>query len=196
MWPFKKKEIAPLNNLQATKWAENAMRRGGKGLIPDDPILVGLMYSVTRMNGPEISETAIFEMGCFVLSSIELWLSSQRPSSREKLISILMCRFTELYTQIFQMDSEKIASIVEQRLYGYREMNRSNLDIEKIIDKLTQAMLFSEANGKPSPYELGKGPMELDALKIHAIKSNIIAWWKNVFPIVMNIVGKGCDAME
>ena len=194
MWPFRKK-----SNLKAAKWAEHAVKKNG----PANPesLFVGLMYVITRMERPakglEFSEAAIFELGCYVLSAIDIWIFYNRPSSRERVMNVLMCRYSELYQQIFQMDFDEILSIIAQRQCGYGEIFRSaGMDIERILPELTQMMLFSEPNGKPCPYELGKGPVELDFFKTSNVGISIIVWHKNVFPVLINATENLCDEMK
>src|SRR6266480_273872 len=188
MWPFKKGELPPLQNLQAAKWAEKAIGSSRKDPNPED-LLAALMYSVTRFGKPETSETGLFELGCYSLSAIDLWIFQKKPSSRNMVSNVLICGFNVLYAQIFKMDFEEIGNILNQRLDGYGQIYRSSgMDMQKITKALTQIMLFSQKQTRPCPYDLEHGTLSLDAFDVFETEVAIQLWLKHFFPVILQAV--------
>jgi len=200
MWPFKKRNQSPLQNLQAAKWAEREMQRqmkiGRKDPTPEE-LFTGFMFSVTRFSEgeTETSEAVLFELGCFSLSAIDIWIFQNKPASRESVFDHLMYRFVELYSHIFQTDFEEIGSVLEQRLSIYGEIYGSvGMDIEKMIKALIQVMLFSQTKEKPCLYE--REALNLDYIENFLMHMKISSWLKHCYPIILNCVKEVCNAQE
>jgi hypothetical protein len=205
---FKRKQQPKDNkrpNLLAVNWAIKDLDRKlkEKDASPLTLLFPSFMYGVGSFPVLDISETALFELGCFALSAIDLWIFTNKRELQGHISNKLIENYAVLYASIFEarngqkIEIIEIGQILESRILDFGNILRiSSMDFDRATNALAEVMMFSQNQTKPLPYTLEKGKVELQAFREFELKTSIQGWLSNIFPRIIDSVKMACDQFE
>lgn len=158
------------------------------------------MHGVIQFADHQTTETDLFELGCFTVSVIDLWLFLNKAELKSVVSDTLLCRFNELYERIFVMKFEEIGAVLEQRCAVYGDIFRDEgLDGQKLFKEAANAMIYSHNKTKPClyPYEQAPPPDLDSSQEFMFFQLGIMNWMKHIYkPVTLKVIEDVCDGLR
>ena len=196
------------------QWAEEKMEeiRYEEDVTPES-LFIGFIYVLATFAKPGPQEPrgkdllpfenesnfaddlTLFELGCYLLSRVDLWLFMNRSDLRDRICEVLHRRFISLFTQVLEIGNA--AEIVQQRIDTYGQLTRSKADVEKYNFYLSQFILRTSECQAPQLHDVEKAPLIIaDAILDFRLKFKLMSWETSMLPVLIEGIRKTTDLMK
>ncbi len=197
------------------KWAEEQKEKSkNKTTLEPSDLFAALMYSLAffgkkdsrRKIDPQLKQAgldttehysgdaSLFELGCYLYFRVDLWLFKKKSNLRDKLSKLLAKNFCILFSKA--LNNVDVGKLFNERINKYGEMIRNGEDVERYHFYLSQLILRTKDNNSPQGYNFKSEPLTLDFFGNLAIKTELIAWEKSVFPAIIQAVENYCKIID
>ena len=131
-------------------------------------------------------DAALFELGCYLLFRVNVFLFQNHQELRNELLSRLVNLFIALFEKA--LNQENIGVLFDQRFALYEELLRKSSDIEEYHFYLSQ--LIAKTKGGKNPIEFDKDrDLEIkDPGSMLFLKMEQLIWEKEVLPVCIQNV--------
>ncbi|MDD5014552.1 MAG: hypothetical protein PHW73_05555 [Atribacterota bacterium] len=145
-------------------------------------------------------DASLFEVGCYLYFSIELWLFHNIPDLRYSILKYFGKEFSKLFAIALDMDIDNVIDLFNERGSMYADIVRKGEDwIEESYLILSSLVLKTKDNNLPKSYrscKLEEIPLELGTIRNYLIRIELISWEEAVIPILINNLKKYCELLE
>jgi hypothetical protein len=136
-----------------------------------------LFHEANGLGEVERSDATLFDLGCYLLFRIDLYLFKEHRDLRDEISKELSDLFVHLFDNVF--DSDTLEDKYDQRIDLYDDLIKITADTTSYHNRIEQMMLLGTRNGTPQDYFINT-PLEFtDALAQHPFKLALLDWEKN-----------------
>ena len=141
------------------------------------------------------NDVTLFEVGCYMIFRVDLWLFSKNPNHRESISTSLADMFIELFTQALDLDT--IPKLFNQRMSGYGQLARAKADYDQYSHHLSQLILYIERNKPSEDYSFDLTPIIIAGIdKSMGLKIEHLSWEQVFMPRIYGALQKHCESTK
>lgn len=140
------------------RWVAQQESTFAKLAVPDDStLLVGLVMCIGKFNlaqkesitsesialGKFGDDFTLFELGCYLLSVIDVWIYNHYPSRHKDFMKNALNEFITISSLALDMPDLEVSKLLSMRFNTYRMMYRNERPITEYIEYLTELSLYT-----------------------------------------------------
>jgi len=128
-----------------------------------------------------------FEIGCFALFSVDVWLFRNRKDIRHHLFTYFYDTLGNLFAEALQPIN--IENIIDQRLKQYGDFIRANKELEDCHRYLLRLLQKTRDNCKPELFDYGCEPLLImDVFEDFELTLELRAWETHLLPVIFKMI--------
>lgn len=207
----------PKSRSLVLEWAEQRSRDlQYESEVTSETIFAGLIYGLATFVRPQpktearekreeelydnfeaefANDSTLFELGCYMLFRVDLWLFQNRPDLRRQMWAAFLEEYVSLFAPVLRPTS--VADLLEERVDKYAGLARSGAEINEFHDHLYELIMRTKGNRKPESCKSNDKPAILQgALEEFALRSRLMSWETVMLPIILNGLEKTTDMLK
>lgn len=93
-------------------------------------------------------DAALFEIGCYLISSLSRWMFGKYPSQRERFIGFTNQSFVELSSKALDLPLSETGELFNRRMDFYADMYKASKPERDVLERVTDFVTYAVENGK------------------------------------------------
>lgn len=137
------------------------------------------------------NDSALFELGCFVYSRLDVWLSANRPRHGPYVSAVLRDKFTQLFAEALNISKNATGELVAERIVKYQDLDLD--DPEAQYSVLFPLILRTKGNQRPQRFDSNDFEFRIGfkaSMIDNPISLVLLAWDADMFPSILNLVAE------
>ena len=141
---------------------------------------------------------SVFEIGCYLVFNIDLWLFLNEPTLREAISNPLQASFVKLFAEVFEMDFRAVGKILNEHLALFGRLAREKADAESHSFYFEQLLAESKNNDIPKSHGNFEewDSINLDFFENSRIQLHFLNFEKHMVPALHKSLRALCDMMR
>lgn len=123
-----------------------------------------------------MSDTCLFELGCYVLASADFWAFNKAQDKRPRIQQILFSQLDAISARSGFLPDNAAYEYANSRVGLYGRIAASGSGVEGLHLRLKQALRHASRESKPADCLDGVPPIFADALEDLSLTKSLIAW--------------------
>jgi hypothetical protein len=144
---------------------------------------------------PYTSDTALFELACYVHARCDVWLFAHAPDLRLRIITVLSARFASLFQTTLALSDGVLGGLLTDRMEVYGKLFSTHADVRDLHSLLAITMHNSLKRGLPYQSATTDIPA-VDALLDFTLKTELIAWDGRFLPCTNDALKQAVDKLR
>tara|TARA_B110000037_G_scaffold221550_1_gene292931 strand:+ start:1067 stop:1843 length:777 start_codon:yes stop_codon:yes gene_type:complete len=140
------------------------------------------------------SDSALFELGCYLMFRVDVFLFTKHKLVREHLSPPLTNSFVKLFEEAFS--DENIGDLFDSRQLLYSELIKERDWMKTSHFHLEQLISRTKGGQHPSEYHPDQGLEIISALSAMGLKSHIMSWETSILPTLLDNISKYVNEVQ